>query len=297
VDGKPDAASKMFREQLKIYSLSKAGNPPKMEFFNISQVPFNTVHANNYEFFHELDTVIQREPLGLLDPELRGLAASIGIVKGKKFAPDERMKKILTEAVAVGNATARAISFRNRDPRALIFPDRRWTTGFIGGDYQWLDGDGMAGRNLDARTLFYYMATVNTPAMAMKIIGKGSQYALAAVDSSGAVLDGAKNYRLNIPANVPAADFWSVVVYDPQTRSELQTTQPFPSKNNRRDKLVANADGSIDLYFGPKAPAGKEANWTQTVPGKGWFTLLRLYGPLEPWFDKTWKPGDFELVK
>ena len=96
---------------------------------------------------------------------------------------------------------------------------------------------------------------------------------------------------------MPAKDFWSVVLYDPQTRSELQTSQPFPSKNNKRDELLVNADGSVDLYFGPKAPAGKEKNWTQTVAGKGWFALLRLYGPLEPWFDKTWRPGEIEVVK
>ena len=87
-----------------------------------------------------------------------------------------------------------------------------------------------------------------------------------------------------------------MVAYDPQTRSELQTSQPFPSKSSKRDKLIQNADGSVDLYFGPNAPAGKEANWTQTVPGKGWHAIFRLYGPLEPWFDKTWKPGEFEVV-
>ncbi|MGB7159110.1 MAG: DUF1254 domain-containing protein [Tepidisphaeraceae bacterium] len=298
VDGKTDAASKMFRDGLKIYSLSKAASQPKMEFFNVSKVPFNTVHANTFDFFTELDEVIQREPLECFDPELRGLAGAIGIVKGRKFAPDDRMKKILTDAVAVGNATARAISFNNRDPRAYIYgPDSQWKTGFIGGDYRWLDGDGMAGRNQDARTLFFYMATVNTPAMAMKMVGKGSQYAFIGADKTGEHLDGAKNYKLTIPANAPAKDFWSVVVYDPQTRSELQTTQPFPSKNNKRDELMVNADGSVDLYFGPTAPEGKEKNWTQTVPGKGWFALLRLYGPLEPWFDKTWRPGEIEVVK
>ena len=95
---------------------------------------------------------------------------------------------------------------------------------------------------------------------------------------------------------MPAKDFWSVVVYDPQTRSELQTSQPFPSKNNERDKLVVNEDGSVDLYFGPKAPEGKEANWVETVAEKGWFAILRLYGPTEAWFDKSWKPGDFERI-
>ena len=156
VDGKPDAASKMFREGLKVYPLAKAASPPAMEFINSSKVSFNTIHANNFEFYSELDHVIQKEPLDFIDPELRGLAASIGIRKGKPFAPDARMKKTLTEAVAVGNATARAMAFRNRDPRAYLYENSQWKTGFIGGDYRWLDGDGMAGRNLDARTLFFY---------------------------------------------------------------------------------------------------------------------------------------------
>jgi hypothetical protein len=129
-----------------------------------------------------------------------------------------------------------------------------------------------------------------------KLVGKGSQYAFSGADSAGNPFDGAKNYRLKIPKDVPANDFWSVVLYDPQTRSELQTSQPFPSRNNKRDKLITNADGSVDLYFGPKAPAGREGNWVQTVPGKGWFTILRLYGPLDSWFDKTWKPGEIEAI-
>jgi hypothetical protein len=137
------------------------------------------------------------------------------------------------------------------------------------------------------------MATLNTPAMTMKMVGAGSQYAWGDRDSSGAYLDGSKSYRLTLPPNVPAKNFWSVVVYDPQTRSELQTSQPYPSKSSQTGQLTENADGSIDLYFGPEAPEGLESNWTQTVPGKGWFTLLRLYGPLEPWFDQTWRPGEF----
>ena len=297
VDGKPDAAAKMFGEGLKVYPLSKASNPPAMKFVNSSKVPFNTIHANTYKFYEELNEVIQKEPIACFDPELRGLAASIGIVKGKPFAPDERMKKTLTEAVAVANATARALVFRNRDPRASLYENSQWKTCFIGGDYRWLDGNGLAGRDLDARTLFFYAATVNTPAMAAKMVGRGSQYAFVAADRSGHDLDGAKTYQLNIPANVPAKDFWSVVLYDPQTRSELQTSQPFPSKNNKRDSLAVNADGSVDLYFGPTAPAGKERNWTQTVAGNNWFGILRLYSPLEPWFYKTWRPGEIEEVK
>jgi hypothetical protein len=297
VNGKPDAADKTFRENVKVYSLALAKDPPAMQFISGSEKAFNTIHANDYMFYEELATVIAREPVDLLDPELRGLAASIGIRKDKPFAPDARMKAILTDSVAVANATARAIAFQTRDPEAYYYEESKWKAAFVGGDYKWLIDGGVGGRNLDARTLFFYQATVNTPAMVLKIPGVGSQYAYTEQDTDGNYFDGAKNYRLRIPANVPAKDFWSVVLYDPQTRSELQTSQPFPSKNSKRNPLVANTDGSVDIYFGPKPPAGKEPNWIESVPGKGWYTLLRLYGPLEPWFDKSWRPGEIEIVQ
>lgn len=296
VDGRPDAPAKMFKEGLRVYPLSEANNPPAPEFVSFTGKVFNTIHANDVTFYDEIDAVIQREPIGVIDPETRGLIASIGIEKGKPFAPDDRMRGILTEAAAVGNATARANNFFNRHPEVLIWGDRRWTTGFLGGDYRWLRDGGNGGRHLDARTLFFYFATVNTPAMALKMVGKGSQYAAAMVDATGDAPRGAEQYRLRLPPDVPAKQFWSIVAYDPQTRSELQSGQPYPSRNNARDDLTYNDDGSVDIYFGPDAPAGYENNWIQTVPGKGWFLLLRLYGPLEPWFDQTWRPGDIELV-
>lgn len=297
VGGKSDAAVKMFKGGLKIYPLDKAADPPAMVFTNMSKEVMNTIHANNVEFYEELDHVIQKEPVGFLDPELRGLAAAIGIQKGRTFEPDERMHAILKKAAAVGNATARAITLDNRNSEAILYEGSEWKTAFIGGDYRWLRSGGAGGRDLDARTMFFYFATVNTPAMAAKIIGVGSQYAWAERDSKGRYLDGDKNYTLNIPANPPAKDFWSLVLYDPQTRSELQTGQPFPSRNNEKDNFIFNDDGSVTLHFGPKAPEGKENNWIQTVPGKGWFAILRLYGPLQPWFNKTWRPGEFELIE
>jgi len=203
-----------------------------MEFVNGSHKVFNTVHANNHEFYKELWHIIQKEPISFIDPELRGQAAAIGIVKGKPFNPGERLKKILIDSVAVGNATARSISLRPRDKNAYLYKDKQWYTGFAGKDYRWLNGDGHRGRNMDARTLFFYSVTVNTPAMALEISGVGSNYAFATTDKNSNILYGDKNYKLNIPANVPAKFFWSVIVYDPQTRSQLQTDQPYPSKNN-----------------------------------------------------------------
>jgi hypothetical protein len=296
VDGKPEPAAKMWRDGLKIYPLKDAGNPKKMVFINGSGKEFNTIHANNYEFYEELATVINKEPISFIDPELRGQAASIGIIKGEAFNPDARLKKILIDAIAVGNATARATGLSPRDKNAYLYEGKQWYTGFVGKDYRWLDIDGHRGRNLDARTLFFYTATVNTPAMALEIPGVGSNYAFGTRDSNADILYGDKNYKLHLEANVPAKDFWSIVVYDPQTRSMLQTDQKYPKKNNSNDNLVFNDDGTVDLYFGPKAPEGKEANWIQTVPGKAWFVLFRVYGPLQPWFDKTWQLNDFELI-
>jgi hypothetical protein len=296
-DGKPEFSSKLFRNSVKVYPLSKANNPPKMEFIKGSGSEFNTVHAANFQFFEELHRVIDREPIEFIDPELRGLFASVGIEKGKPFAPDERMKKILKQAALLGNATTRALFWHEREKAEFLYKGSYWKRGMIGNSHEYLKNHGLAGRNLDARAQYFYMATFNSPAMVWKLIGKGSQYAWGYLDSDGDYLDGGKNYKLNIPGNVPAKRFMSIVVYDSQTRSMLQTDQKFPSKNNKRDKLITNDDGSIDLYFGPKAPKGKESNWIQTVPKKGWFVLLRLYSPTETWFDKTWRPGEIEPVK
>ena len=297
VDGKPDAAAEMFSKGVKIYPLAEKDDPPKMVIFSGSDVNYNTIHANDFTFYEELAHVLDKEPIDFIDPELRGLFASIGLQKGKPFNPDAATKNTLTEAVAVANATARAIAFRTPIEESYLYEDSVWQEAFIGGDYQWLRDGGEGGRYLDARTIFFYIATVNTPAMVMKMVGLGSQYAGAMRDSLGNAFDGGRTYRLHIPSNVPAKDFWSLVVYDTQTRSELQTGNPFPSLNNQRNAIEENPDGSVDVYFGPKAPKGKEKNWIETVPGKSWFVILRLYGPLEPWFDKTWRPGDIELLE
>ena len=219
-----------------------------------------------------------------------GLFAAIGIEKGQSFAPDVRLKKILTEAAAVGDATARTLSYRTRQKDAYFYPNSAWLTPFIGGSYKFEQNHV---RNLDAYYFFFY-ATGITPAMTTKMVGEGSQYAAAFVDAKGDPLDGGKTYRVHMPPHIPAKAFWSFTVYDNQTRSMLQTDQQFPAVGSLTKGLLVNADGSVDVYFGPKAPAGKESNWVQTAPGKGWNTLLRLYSPLEPWFDKTWRPGEIE---
>ncbi|MBE9171566.1 DUF1254 domain-containing protein [Cyanobium sp. LEGE 06143] len=298
-DGMENAAA-FIRDNLKMYPLSMADNPPEMEFISGSATPWNTVHANNFEFYNELNAVVQKEPIDFLDPETRGLFASIGIEKGKPFAPDTRMRKILEDAVAIGNASARSIVWYPRVDMNLdglkLYPDRNYFTGFNDRNV-FFNGDDGYTMNSDARVAFHYGYTVVTPAMATPRVGTGSDYAIAYVDNTGQPFDGSKTYMATLPPNPPARDFWAFTVYDAQTRSMLQTDQAAPSLDSVQRNPVVNADGSIDVYFAPVAPEGKEANWIQTIPGKSWFAALRMYGPLEPWIEQTWKPGDVMLVE
>ena len=204
------------------------------------------------------------------------------------------MKKILAEAADVGAVTVRTIMSRPRDEMFFFYPGESvWLNPFAGGSHEWLN----EGATLtDARAGFHFYATGITPAMARKIIGKGSKYAYAYTDGEGRPFDGSKTYKVHVPPKVPAKDFWSFTLYDNQTRSMLQTDSRFPGIDNNKPGMIRNGDGSYDIYFGPVAPKGQENNWLQTVPGKGWNMLFRLYGPLEPWFDKTWRPGEPERV-
>ena len=272
----------------RIYPLSKAANPPAPAFFNGSRNEVDTIFSDTGQYFDDLAWLIEREPHDALPSHERFQLAAIGIEKGKPFAPDAARRGLFEDAARFGSAIARTNSFASDDAARLVYPDRVWEWAFIGGSADW-DSQGFV--NTDRRAGFAYIAIGMSPAMVEKHIGTGSQYLWTPRDASGAFLDGAKRYRLHVPSNIPVKNFWSVVAYDADSRSILRSSQPFPSVSSYTSPQ-SNADGSIDIYFSPEAPAGKEKNWIQTVPGKGWFMLFRFYGPLEPFFDKTWKPDD-----
>lgn len=274
-----------------LFPLAQAGSPPETHFVNVSGKRFNTISANDASFFDELNAVVQNEPADWVDPDTAGLYAAIGIKKGQPFAPDERLKKTLTESVEVANAIARANLFASRDKATRIYDNRQWLTPFVGGSYQFLDG---AVRLLDARAMFFYYATGITPAMSEAKPGMGSAYAVALRDARGEYLEGGRTYSVTLPGPVPAKAFWSFTVYDNQTRSLLPTDQKLAGVDSTLPDIRKNPDGGATVWFGPNAPAGHESNWVQTMPGRGYNVILRLYGPLESWFDQTWRPGDFE---
>ena len=288
-------ASINIRKNLKVYPLASKNKPPAMKFVNLSGTAINGVLPNDFSAYEKLHALIQTEPDDYLGPEAKGMMAAIGIEKGKPFNPDARMKKILTDAVNIANGAARAISYFPRDPGNLTFKDSEaWVTAYA-------DKDTTFTRNgayrLDARALFHFGYICVSPAMAMTVAGKGSDYSMGMLDSNGNVLDGSKTYKLHIPPNPPAKDFWAITMYDTQTRSQLQTDQQFPTKGSQDEGIKTNPDGSMDIYFSPKAPKGMEGNWLQTIPGKSWFIALRIYGPEQPWIDQSWRPGEIELVR
>ena len=304
VDGDVKPALDNLKKYARIYPLSQADTPPtSVQNKNGSYVQLNTIPPNNDLFWQYLNEVVQQEPAGFMGPEITGQIAAIGIVKGKPFKPDARMKKILTEAAAVGSATARTISLAGRLDGYYMYGEKSaWFNPFVGGSEFLKDG----ARVLDGRTAFHYFATGITPAMSNTKPGQGSAYTCIAKDIEGNWFDGGNTYKLTLPANIPHENFWSMTIYDSQTRSLLQTDyaypaigsgKGFPKDGSPNGAVQQNADGTTDIYFGPEAPAGKKSNWIQTVPGRGWFNVLRIYSPKENFLDKTWKPGEIELVK
>jgi hypothetical protein len=291
VDGKPDKAVALLKTT-RAYPLSQANTPRHMTFVNGSGKEFDTIFRDNYDFFSDLAELVEGEPVEVLSPHERFQLSAVGIEKGKPFDTDWSLQPMLNEAARLGSALARRNTFASSDPARVVYPDRRWEWAFIGGSATW---DSQGYTNIDRRAAFAYAAIGMSPAMVDKVVGEGSQYLWTTRDSTGEHLDGGKSYRLTLPPHIPVKNFWSVVVYDAVSRSMLRNGQPFPTVSQYTGPAV-NPDGSIDVYFSPETVPGKEKNWIKTIEGKGWFPLLRFYGPLEPFFKKTWQLEDIQQM-
>jgi hypothetical protein len=246
VNGKTDQAVGLMK-QLEIYPLAETAAPPAMEFMNGSGRAIDTVFPDSFRFFELLAMLVNEEPVDIFDPLERSMMQAIGIEKGKAFNPDARLKALLSEAARLGGAMARANSYASTFGR--FYPDRHWQGVPTGISYTFIE-DGIP--QVDTRNWLYYTAIGNSPAIMAKNVGQGSQYLWTYRDADGQYLDGARSYRLHIPPNIPAKAFWSVLVYDTLSRSQLQNGQPFPAVSSYTKPLV-NADGSIDIDFGPRS--------------------------------------------
>ena len=248
----------------------------------------NTVPPNDFSYFELINDLVQKEPVGALDPEIMGSLAAIGIVKGKPFNPDARMKKILTDAAAIGTAAARTLNWRPRSAEGFFYyPNSAWVEPALRRRLQLRNAAARGQRHRHHHPLsahrrphaqrahgrFSSTHTYITPAMIMRLTGIGSQYLGAFVDSKGEYFDGGKTYKMTLPPKVPAEKFWSLTVYDNQTRSMLDTPQRYPRAGSQSYPTPAaepNPDGSTTVYFAPKQPDGvKPGNWIQTMPGRG----------------------------
>jgi len=292
VDGKTDAPVKLI-EQSRIYSLAEKDNSPAMKFPNASAVPSDGDFKRDIRYFESLATFINHEPVAPEDLAMRGMAASLGIVKGQPFQPDARMKALLNAAADVAFKMATVDSYDSRNPDKFIYPDRKWEAIFLGGSPVFRTDSYL---DFDTMIAMFHKCYSTSAGMVIAMPGKGSQYLIGYRDAEGDFLSGGRSYHLHVPANVPAANYWSMVLYDADTRSLLDNGQPFPSIASNSN-LKLNGDGSADIWFGPTLPREGSANWIKTVPGRGYFAGMRLYAPTQAFFDKTWKPDDIEPVK
>jgi hypothetical protein len=282
---------------IKIYPLSSAAEPQLLRYVDTTDMTMDATllrWEDNIQFWQVLHRVISAEPLVPQYLPMYGLLSELGIEKGKPFNPDARMTSILERAAKAGRDQMLVSAFASARPDRLNWPDRRWEwVGLTPGSAQF---ETPAGIDLESRDRWFAQAIVASPAMFRRTAGAGSLYWLSARDGAGEYLNGGKSYKLTIPQPVPGKLFWSVTVYDATTRSQVQTDQGKAALRSLFELKDAAGTEPVDLYFGPTPPAGNESRWIKTMPGRGWFAYIRIYGPERAAFDQSWKPGDFEPV-
>lgn len=279
---------------VRIYPYAQRDAPPHTRVVSPGGRAWTGDQPRGIDYWVRLHEIYQSEIVDERDRFYLAMLRQLGIEKGKPFAPDTRLTTILEQGAAAGELMAQANTFAKRFDGAQYWSDRRWELV--------LQLDNSAQRNtyydeLLERASWFYEAVSFSAAMKSQTPGQGQAYLATYVDPDGNWLDGGKNYSLHVPADVPAKLFWSATVYDVTTRCLIDNDQQRGDRGSRDAELVRNDDGSVDLQFGPTAPAAGESNWVQTIPGQHWFSYFRFYGPLENYFDKSWVLGDITLVR
>ncbi|HXJ88424.1 MAG TPA: DUF1254 domain-containing protein [Candidatus Binatia bacterium] len=283
---------------VRVYPLKPNPDWPETKWLDLTPLEQDTTplaYENSIQFWSELKEAIDAEPPNPRFHQMYGELAALGIEKGKSFNPDARMAAILEKAAKTANAQMRVESFGDRRPDRIVWPDRRWEWAAL----RFEDGDFNTDNYADlyARDKWFYQAIGASPAMFKRDTSAGSLYWLGLRDRKDANLDGGKAYKLTVPQPVPGKLFWSVTVYDTDTRSQVLTDQGKAALRSLFELKDVSTSQPTELYFGPSIPKGHEDRWIKTIPGKGWFVYFRVYGPEQAAFNGSWKPGDFEEMK
>jgi hypothetical protein len=284
-------------EQTRVYPLwAVEKNIKPMQFPNGSGRRVNMMYPTDFAFWEKLKKFVDYEPVEAIDPELRGVLASIGIVKGQPFTPSDNQKKLLNKAVDMAPRMILAMRMVPRaDKRDLYYNNRGQRRAWAGATADWMQESYLA---IDQRSEFFQYAYSAAPAMVMRTINAGSKYPIFLVDSEGDYLHGSNSYKMHLPNGIPAKLFWAVTAYNVTDGAMPKTSQEFTSINSLSENVANNSDGSIDIYFGPTKPNDvPETNWIQTLEGRDFMTVVRLYGTEISFFDQTWRADDIIKLK
>ncbi|MEG9438308.1 DUF1254 domain-containing protein [Edaphobacter sp. HDX4] len=282
-----------FKSQLKI---SAVGRKPHADQFHREQKrTWSATAPRGLDYWKHLQQIVNEEPVREQDKPWMAMLEPLGIVKGKTFSPDERQTKILKEGAAMGELMTRNLQMNPR------FAEHYWagTHWYKSFDFS-VEQETKGKVELDQRATWFYEAVTSSKGMVNPVVGAGQVYMTTKRDSKGNLLRADKTYRLHVPANVPVGQFWALTLYSENTCRPYENgegTLRSANLDSRLKDLKRNPDGSVDLYVGAKAPAGYESNYMKTVGDDGWFVYFRLYAPLKPFFDKTFKLPDFEIVE
>jgi hypothetical protein len=284
--------AKKLRESYQAYPYSKRDNPPRTRIVTPDGKHWEGWQPRGLDYWKLVAKMLNEEPVHERDRMMVATLRPLGIEKGKPFKPDARQQKILEQAALVGEAMARDLSYAKRQKEAKLWPGTQWKNAVLLEANQETENY----TSLDERTAWFYEAVTLSAGMTTKTPGLGQVYIGVQEDKDGHWLMGENNYTLHVPPNAPVAQFWAMTLYDTETRCFIDNKYEIAGRDSRMD-LIKNADGSVDLYFGPKPPQGKEQNWVPTVPGRGWFAYFRFYAPTEAYFDRSWQLPDIEKVK